>query len=144
MKHKCIICGRRIGRPIKFPAGSIYVCNDTDCRKELAYKINGESIPQVSFSMQDLRDHEAVNERVLQHYEKNISMAYARATDVGEYIWGGQTLGEMYVEALAEVGQMLEKNFIADMPSKDLPTLMGEEFHSEEARKLLDKRLKEG
>ena len=140
--HPCIICGRKIGRETKFPGGSIYLCNDQDCKDELLLKINDNALPIAQFNMQALIDHEIISEEIVNHFAKDFKTIKELAIDVEEYIWGGETLGEMFNEALVEAGQKLEKNFIAGLKDKELPLHTLNEFKSEEAKTAFECRLK--
>lgn len=140
-KHaeKCIVCGRRLAKPIKFPAGQVDVCTDYQCRDELVFRCNDNSVPVVSFSLEDLRNHEVIDEEILDHFKPAAAMDLAPS--VGDFIWGGQTLGEMLHDAIVEAGQTLEKNFVSTAKPAELVLKM-DKLRSEEAIKLLEQRLK--
>lgn len=139
--HACIVCGRKIARAITLPAGKIYICTEKACREELEYKLTG-AISVVGLDYETLNYHEAVCPEAIKHFKKcGITLAEL-ANNVGEYIWSGETLGEMFHEAIIEAGQKLEKNWIVQMKRTDLPLVQFDSLKSDESRQLLEKRLK--
>jgi hypothetical protein len=142
--YKCMICGRKIARRIKLPAGSIRLCSDQKCLDTLNHRVN-DAIPVVWFSYNDLINHEVAALEVLEHkLFHNEGLVRELAEDVDDFIWGGETLGEMFHDALVEAGQKLEKNFIAAIPKKDVPLYINVEWKSDEARELYQKLLTGG
>jgi hypothetical protein len=89
-----------------------------------------------------LINYEVISEEIVNHFANDYKTIKELATDVEEYIWSGETLGEMFNEALVEAGQKLEKNFIVGLKDKDLPLHIINEFKSEEAKTLFECRLK--
>jgi len=140
--HPCIVCGRKIGVKVKLPAGNIYICTDLDCKDELLLKMNDNALPIAQFDMQALIDHEVISEEIVKHFAKDFATIKRLAIDVEEYIWSGETLGEMFHEALVEAGQALEKKYVAGIPNKNLPLHSISEFKSSEAKSLFECRLK--
>ena len=139
--HPCIICEKRIGRKIKFPGGSIYLCNDQDCKDKLLLKINDNALPVAQFSLQEFVNHEVVSEEIVKHFANDFATIKQLAFDVEQYIWSGETLGEMYHEAIVEAGQVLEKNYIAGLKNPPLHLHLMKELKSE-AKALFECRLK--
>jgi hypothetical protein len=139
--HACIVCGRKIARAITLPAGKIYLCTESACRNELEYKLTG-SISVVGLDYETLSYHEAVCPEAVEAFKKDGITLAELANDVGEYIWSGETLGEMFHAAIIEAGQKLEKNWIAHMKRTDLPLVLMESLKSDESRQLLEQRLK--
>jgi len=136
-----MICGRSIARRIKLPAGSIRLCSEQECLDTLTQKVN-DAVPIVWFSSEDLYNHEVAAPEVLDNKKfLNEGLIKELANDVSNYIWGDQTLGELFGEALTEAGQKLEKNFIAAIPKKDLPCYINVEWKSKESQELYEKRL---
>lgn len=142
--YKCMICGRKIARQIKLPAGSICLCTDQECLDTITYRIN-DAVPVVWFSYNDLSNHEAAAPEVLSSDRfHNEDIVRELAKDVDQFIWKGATLGKMFDEALSEAGQKLENNFIANIPKKEMPCHISVQWKSEEAREFYKKRLTGG
>lgn len=138
----CIVCGK-IAKEIKLPNGSIPLCTDQACLDELNYMTNGKAIPIVWFSMDDLIEHEVVDEEIIKHFAGDMKTAMDLAQDVQSNIWGGSALGEMFSDALNEcAGPELEKRYVTVTKDKDLPLIPMDSLKSEEAKSLLEKRLK--
>ena len=141
MRHPCIVCGRKVAKALKFPAGNIYLCSDSECREALEYKLtSAQSI--VGLDYETFTNHEAACPEAIKAFEKDGITLSQLASDVGDYIWAGETLGEIIHEAVIEAGQKLEKNWIAGMKRTDLPLVQFDSLKSDESRQLLEKRLK--
>ena len=140
MKNKCIVCGRR-ARRIKMPAGSLCLCKDRRCLDTVLLGING-SIPVTVFNMADLENHEVVHEEIVEAYKDDVGVVRELARDVENYIWAGETLGEMFHDALVDAGQKLEKIHIENNTGTNLLTIPMSMLHSEEAKQLLESKLK--
>jgi hypothetical protein len=141
---KCMICGRKIARKIKLPAGSINLCTDQTCLDEMNYRINEKSIPIIWFSMDDLLNHELVDFNVLNCFKGDHVIAGEIAKEVGGYIWGGETLGELFHEALEVSAATVEERFVKSLEDKQLPLIDMSILKTKEGKECLEKRLKEG
>ena len=137
-KPKCIVCGRRLAHPIKFPAGSVNVCTDNDCLKELNYKLNSGSVPVVWFSLEDLKDRAC--KELLDRAKKNPKTVRDLATTVSDYLWNDNSMGDMFHEACDYVATSLEEDFVTNAPATELPLFM-EQLVTDEAIKALETRL---
>jgi hypothetical protein len=137
----CIVCGS-IGRETKFPAGSIYLCSNQDCKDVLLTKINDNTLPIAQFNLQALVDHEIISEEIVNHFANDFKTIKQLAIDVEEFIWDGETLGVIFDEALTEAGETLERKFIAGLKDKELPLHTIDEFKSKGAKKFFEDRLK--
>jgi hypothetical protein len=144
MKNKCIVCGRP-ARRIKLPAGSICLCKNRGCLDTVNLGIN-HSIPIAVFSMDDLGSgvHDIVDDEILDKYKSDVETVALLASDVEQYVWAGETMGEMFHSALADAGQKLELWHIENTKGKELLCIPMSMLHSEEAKQALEKKLKGG
>jgi hypothetical protein len=141
-KIKCAICGQDIARKIKFPAGSVNLCTNQACLDELNYRINGKSIPIVWFSMDDLLNHELVDSNILNRFHEDHIVAGEIATEVKNYIWGGETLGELFHEALEASAATVEERFVKSLKDNQLPLIDMSLLKTKEGKECLENRLK--
>lgn len=139
---KCIVCGRDVGILYKFPAGSIYLCTDRPCLETVTFKVNG-CLPVASFDILDLENNELVDPKIIKKYKNNERVNRKLGLVVEQYIWNGETLGEMYHEALGEAAGELEAIYINELPKKELPLIsMHDVLHTNAGREALEHRLK--
>ena len=139
---KCIVCGRDIGILYKFPAGSIYLCSDKPCLDTLNFKLN-RSVPVASFDILDLEEHELIDPKIIKKYRGNEKIIRKLGLVVEQYIWSGETLGEMFHEALGEAAGELEAFYIYKLPRKALPLIsMHDDLRTNAGREALEHRLK--
>jgi hypothetical protein len=61
---------------------------------------------------------------------------------VSDHLWDGQTMGDMFHEALEVAGQRLEMMFVNDVDDKELPLISIDMFKTEEAKAAFEKRIK--
>lgn len=101
-------------------------------------------MPIAQFNIQALVDHEVISEEIANHFATDFKSIKELAIDVEEYIWSGETLGEMFNEALVEAGQKLEKNYVTNLKDPLLHLHLMRELKSEEAKALFECRLKGG
>jgi hypothetical protein len=94
--------------------------------------------------MEAMLNHEVISEEIANHFAKDFKTIKELAIDVEDYIWSGETLGDMFNEALVEAGQKLEKNYIAGLKDPALHIHLMKELKSEEAKALFECRLKGG
>jgi hypothetical protein len=147
-KSQCLICGQKLGgkygkgKHIEFPFGSFDLCYEMKCLDKLYFQITGGSIPVVWFSMGDFTDHELIDDKVMNVVSNDPEFAREVSKEVDEFIWGGETLGEMWNEALEESVPTVEKSYVARLKDSDLPLVDMNSLKSKEAKALLEKRLK--
>lgn len=141
-KNVCVVCGRNVARTINLPAGKIHLCDDIDCKDTFNFLVNGRSHPIVWAGLQDVENHETCHPDILKFYENNNDVAMTIANGVNDHLWDGQTMGEMYHEALEVAGQRLEMMFVGDVDDKELPLIDINIFKTEEAKLAFEKRLK--
>ena len=138
----CMICGQKIARKIKLPHGSLRLCTSQDCLDELNYNANDGSVPVVWFSMNDLINHDEATEEIARPLLGDVTIATCLAREVGDYIWGGETLGQMWHDALDESLGTLEEFYIGRMKDEDLPLVNIDRLKTDKGKELLEKRLK--
>jgi hypothetical protein len=148
MAKTCLVCGRKLGgkygegKHIEFLHGSFDLCYEQKCLDKLYFQITGGSIPVVWFSMGDFTDHELVDEKVIKAVSNDPEFAKEVAGEVEDFIWGGETLGEMWHEALEESVSTVEKSYVSRLKDSDLPLVAMKSLKSKDAKDLLEKRLK--
>lgn len=143
-KYKpCIVCGRKIAREIKLPCGSIPLCTDNECKEALNYRLNDGSVPIVWFSIEDLNDHEVLDPSILKKIKKDEVKVIAAAKLMGDFIWD-DTMGDAFHTALEEVASRFEQGYVKGMKDKELPLLDIDILQSDEAKEMLETRLKGG
>jgi len=148
MAKTCLVCGRKLGgkygkgKHIEFPQGSFDLCYEMTCLDKLYFQITGGSIPVVWFSMGDFTDHELVEEKIIKSISGDPEIAKEIAQEVESYIWGGETLGQMWHEALEESVSEVEKSYVARLKDSDLPLVDMKSLKSQDAKDLLETRLK--
>lgn len=106
-------------------------------------KINS-SIPVAVFCINDLGPdvHGMVDQEIIDKYKNDVETIALLATDVEQYVWDGSTMGEMFESALADAGQKLELWHIENTKGKELLCIPMSMLHSEEAKQLLESKLK--
>jgi hypothetical protein len=139
---RCIICGQDIAHKIKLPGGSINLCTNQDCLDELNYRINDGSIPVVWFSMNDFINHDEATEEIARPLLGDATIATFLAREVGSFIWGGETLGQLWHDALDESIGTLEEFYIGRLKDAELPLVNIDSLKTEKGKQLLEKRLK--
>jgi hypothetical protein len=102
------------------------------------------SIPIAVFSMSDLGSgvHDIVDDELIEKYKNDVETVALLASNVEQYVWEGVTMGEMFQSALADAGQKLELWHIENTKGKELLTIPMSMLHSDEAKLLLEKKLK--
>jgi hypothetical protein len=142
--NKCMMCGKNEAQEVQLPHGSINICTEIKCLEHLNHHIGG-AIPVVWFSIGDLANHDEATEELIKPIMGNIEAVTKLAQEIGEYIWGGETLGTIWGEALDSVSTgTLEELYIEHLPDKALPLVVINKLHSEQAKTLLEQRLREG
>jgi hypothetical protein len=92
--------------------------------------------------MGDFTDHELVDEKIMKVVSRDPEFASQVAKEVDGFIWGGETLGELWHEALEESVSTVEKSYVSRLKDSDLPLVDMKSLKSEDAKVLLEKRLK--
>jgi hypothetical protein len=112
-----------------------------DCLQHLNYKVNAGSVPVVWFSMNDLIEHEVVDEKVIKPLNKpHIVTSIARA--ISRYLWDGETLGEMWHNAMEDNINIIETLYVESVKDKNLPLIDINSLKTDDAKNFLEKRLK--
>lgn len=147
-KLKCIVCGQPIAHSIKLPAGSVRLCTNQECMDEFNFRVNG-FIPVVSFSLDDFINHEEnglpllnpklIKTIVADHTDYKTSAKIA--VEVSDFIWAGETLGQMWHDALLASAATVEELFVKSLKDEQLPLIDMSLLHTKEGKELLEKRL---
>lgn len=141
---KCSICGNEEGvKKVKLPHGSFNICTGMTCLDKLNYMIGG-TIPIVWFSMDAFVNHDEATEEIAKPLLGDFSIAKILSDEVESCIWAGETFGEMFHDALDESLGTLEKLYVEHLKDAELPLINIDSLKSEEARTLLETRLKGG
>jgi hypothetical protein len=141
-KLKCMICGKNIKTKIKLPHGSLRLCPSQQCLDEMNFHANNGAVPVVWSSMEDLINHDEATEEIARPLVGDVTIATQLAREVGDYIWGGETLEEMWHEALDESIGTLEEFLIQRIKDEDLPLFNPDKLTTEKGKNLLEQRLK--
>lgn len=143
-KLQCIVCGKSSkygkGKKVKLPHGSFNLCHDQRCLDTLNYHANNGAVPVVWFSMSDFIDHELVDEKIIKSLAGDpAEVTKDIAREVGNFIWGGETL---WHDALEESAATVEELYVKSVKDKQLPLIDMSILQTKEGKELLEKRLK--
>ena len=141
-KLECMICGQKNARRIKLPHGSVRLCTSLDCLNQLNYLVNDHSIPIVWFSMNDFINHDESMAKIAQPLVGDFFIAERLSQEVSDYIWGGETLGQIYHDALDESRASLEEFYVKRLEDRDLPLADVNTLETDAGKLALERRLK--
>jgi hypothetical protein len=141
-KLECMICGRKIARKIELPNGELNLCTDLDCLNKLNYLVNDQSIPIVWFSMNDFINHDESMEEIVKPLVGDFFIAKRLSQEVNDYIWGGETLGQIYHDALDESRASLEEFYVKRLEDRDLLLANVNTLETDAGKLALERRLK--
>ena len=140
MAKCCIVCGKKVQlREVKMEHGSFHVCNGSECFKLVVFKAEGEALPILWASLDDMGEREVMTEKEL---EGVTAEDWRQATmDMADVLWRDDYFSETFRSCLETGAVTLERLKIKKADPKDLPLLLGQ-IKDEDNKSYLDKRLK--
>lgn len=120
----------------------MHLCYEQGCLDTLNFKANDGAIPVVWLSMDDYINHDEATEEITKTLVGDVTITAQLAREVGDYLWGGDTMGQMFHDALDDSLGTLEELYVQNVKDKELPLIKSGSLTTEKGKLLLEKRLK--